>query len=85
VILCARESEKCHFSEMWQDLDGLGSVGVNSGAHQIDQFGTTGKGSFIDKFRVWSEKANICMHVVHRVFLRDKERTRSRSPCPPYT
>ncbi|XP_011703802.1 PREDICTED: cytohesin-1 isoform X3 [Wasmannia auropunctata] len=26
---------------MWQDLGGLGSVGVNSGAHQVDQFGTT--------------------------------------------
>ncbi|XP_011173194.1 cytohesin-1 isoform X3 [Solenopsis invicta] len=41
MILCARESEKCYFSEMWQDLGGLGSVGVNSGAHQVDQFGTT--------------------------------------------
>lgn len=49
MILCARESEKCHFSEMWQDLGGLGSVGVNSGGHQVDQFGTTGKG-FIGKF-----------------------------------
>ncbi|XP_026673276.1 uncharacterized protein LOC113464892 isoform X2 [Ceratina calcarata] len=26
---------------MWQDLDGLGGAGVNSGAHQVDQFGTT--------------------------------------------
>ncbi|XP_011335854.1 cytohesin-1 isoform X3 [Ooceraea biroi] len=26
---------------MWQDLGGLGGVGVNSGAHQVDQFGTT--------------------------------------------
>ncbi|XP_050586770.1 cytohesin-1 isoform X2 [Bombus affinis] len=26
---------------MWQDLDGLGGAGVNSGAHQLDQFGTT--------------------------------------------
>lgn len=45
----ARESEKCYLSEMWQDLGGLGSVGVNSGAHQVDQFGTTGK-IFIDQF-----------------------------------
>lgn len=28
---------------MWQDLDGLGGAGVNSGAHQVDQFGATGK------------------------------------------
>lgn len=27
---------------MWQDLDGLGGPGVNSGAH-VDQFGSTGK------------------------------------------
>ncbi|XP_046414477.1 cytohesin-1 isoform X3 [Neodiprion virginianus] len=26
---------------MWQDLDGLGGSGVNSGAHQVDQFSTT--------------------------------------------
>ncbi|XP_067203757.1 cytohesin-1 isoform X3 [Linepithema humile] len=26
---------------MWQDLGSLGGVGVNSGAHQVDQFGTT--------------------------------------------
>nr|XP_034184544.1 cytohesin-1 isoform X3 [Osmia lignaria] len=26
---------------MWQDLDGLGGAGVNSSAHQVDQFGTT--------------------------------------------
>ncbi|XP_026299496.1 cytohesin-1 isoform X3 [Apis mellifera] len=26
---------------MWQDLDGLGGAGVNSGAHQLDQFSTT--------------------------------------------
>ncbi|EFN60958.1 hypothetical protein EAG_06411 [Camponotus floridanus] len=26
---------------MWQDLGGLGGVGVNPGAHQVDQFGTT--------------------------------------------
>ncbi|XP_046735356.1 cytohesin-1 isoform X4 [Diprion similis] len=26
---------------MWQDLDGLGGSGVNSGAHQVDQFNTT--------------------------------------------
>jgi len=43
VILCARWSGKCYFSEMWQDLGGLGGVGVNSVAHQIDQFATTGK------------------------------------------
>ncbi|KAL6261387.1 hypothetical protein P5V15_006482 [Pogonomyrmex californicus] len=47
--VCACESGKCYFSEMWQDLGGLGSVGVNSGVHQADQFGTTGKG-FVDKF-----------------------------------
>lgn len=28
---------------MWQDLGGLGGVGVNPGAHQVDQFGTTGE------------------------------------------
>lgn len=38
-----RVSGKCEFSEMWQDLDGLGGAGVNSGAHQVDQFNTTGK------------------------------------------
>ncbi|XP_066592382.1 cytohesin-1 isoform X3 [Prorops nasuta] len=26
---------------MWQDLDSLGGSGVNSGGHQVDQFGTT--------------------------------------------
>ncbi|XP_076377424.1 cytohesin steppke isoform X3 [Megalopta genalis] len=26
---------------MWQDLDGLGGAGVNSGAHQVDQFCAT--------------------------------------------
>ncbi|XP_012533022.1 cytohesin-1 isoform X3 [Monomorium pharaonis] len=26
---------------MWQDLGGLESVGVNTGAHQVDQFGTS--------------------------------------------
>ncbi|KAH0955921.1 hypothetical protein HN011_007506 [Eciton burchellii] len=26
---------------MWQDLGGLSGVGVNSVAHQVDQFGTT--------------------------------------------
>lgn len=46
VILCVRASGKCVFSEMWQDLDGLGGAGVNSGAHQLDQFGTTGKKPF---------------------------------------
>lgn len=46
VILCVRVSGKCVFSEMWQDLDGLGGAGVNSGAHQLDQFGTTGKNIF---------------------------------------
>ncbi|EZA56499.1 hypothetical protein X777_03120 [Ooceraea biroi] len=34
---------------MWQDLGGLGGVGVNSGAHQVDQFGTTGKGFVVSK------------------------------------
>lgn len=43
MTLCARESGKCYFSEMWQDLGGLGGVGVNPGAHQVDQFGTTGE------------------------------------------
>ncbi|OAD58408.1 hypothetical protein WN48_10907 [Eufriesea mexicana] len=41
MILCVRVSEKCVFSEMWQDLHGVGGAGVNSGAHQLDQFGTT--------------------------------------------
>lgn len=35
--------KKCDFPEMWQDLDGLGGSGVNSGVHQVDQFGTTGE------------------------------------------
>lgn len=74
---------------MWQDLGGLGSVGVNSGGHQADQFGTTGKG-FTDKFRVrsvrrvWSESFDgsmyVCMHIctyVHRVFLRARSLSRA--------
>lgn len=42
MILCAREPGKCYYSEMWQDLGGLGGVGVNSGAHQVE-FGTAGE------------------------------------------
>lgn len=83
ATLCARESGKCYFSEMWQDLGSLGGVGVNSGAHQVDQFGTTGKRSVRIKFGIRSIRQVWGKPSASESFA-TAWRMRSCSSCTPY-
>lgn len=50
---CVRECAiNCQPSDMWQDLDELAVSGMNTGAHQIDQFSIAGKTKRIISFNI---------------------------------